>query len=240
MPRPRTPALVHALPPPNDAGDARASISADRYLRGLLLDGGLEPGDMVPIDAVARRLTMSRQPVRDAVNRLALEGLVDVLPQVGCRVTRPDAAAVADFFAVFAASEAVVAGMAATRRDDAEANTLRRRAVDIARRAALAGPPAGRDPAYRTLNREFHEALHELARSPAASRIAETFWDRSDFYIRAAFGSLYFSPRVRRAHRAIVDAVVAGDAAAAELATRAHLATVGHDVATRLLEAAAE
>jgi DNA-binding GntR family transcriptional regulator len=59
-------------------------------------------------------------------------------------------------------------------------------------------------------------------------------WDRSDFYLRAAFGSLYFSPAVRRAHATIVAAIVAGDADTADAATVTHLSGIGERAVGRL------
>ena len=59
-------------------------------------------------------------------------------------------------------------------------------------------------------------------------------WDRSDFFIKVAFGSLYFNRRVRQAHLAIRRAIVDGDPQAAEAAIATHLRQVGEAVATRL------
>ena len=78
-----------------------------------------------------------------------------------------------------------------------------------------------------------------MARAPAAGAIAAALWDRSDFLIKAAFGSLYFSPRVRTAHAAVGDAIQQGDADAAQAAMTQHLQKVGAAVAARLREMAA-
>jgi DNA-binding GntR family transcriptional regulator len=64
-------------------------------------------------------------------------------------------------------------------------------------------------------------------------------WDRSDFFIRLAFGSLYFNQRVRQAHARIRRAVIDGDGAAAEDAVAGHLRAVGESVAGRLAVAQA-
>ena len=45
----------------------------------------------------------------------------------------------------------------------------------------------------------------------SSTSIATSLWDRSDFYIKLAFGSLYFSRSVKRVHRAIRNAIMVGD-----------------------------
>lgn len=225
------------LPQPDpELVDSGATL-ADRcaaYLKGLLLDGGLEPGQPISIAAVTRAMGVSRQPVMDAVRRLEIEGFIQVLPQIGCRVVSPKAEAVGDFFQLFARSEGLVCRLAAERRSDEQAQALQALARDVLRQSNMAGPPDAGDPRYRHLNRRLHDAIHAMARSPIASEISVSMWDRSDFYLRAAFGSLYFSPAVRRAHAAIVAAIVAGDAATADAATVAHLSGVGERAVGRL------
>ena len=99
---------------------------------------------------------------------------------------------------------------------------------------AEAGGPHERDPAYRRLNVMFHSSIHRMAHSQAVTAIASSLWDRSDFYIKLAFGSLYFSKAVRNAHRLIHDAIVAGDADTARAAVSNHLLSVGKRVADKL------
>jgi DNA-binding FadR family transcriptional regulator len=76
--------------------------------------------------------------------------------------------------------------------------------------------------------------LHELARSPLSATIGESFWDRSDFFIRVAFGPRDLRGYLRTAHKAFVGAIVAGDGPTAEHETRRYLVRLGHDVADLL------
>jgi DNA-binding GntR family transcriptional regulator len=210
------------------------ALAAERYLRGLVLDGPLGPGMSVPLEEIARHLGISRQPVRDAAARLAADGLLEILPQVGCRVPHPAPAVVADFFRLFAATEAVVVRLGAERRTPDEAAAFAHLATTLEAEAGMAGGPEARDPRYRTINRAFYDAIHAMARSTFVAAAAESLWDRSDFYIGAAFGSLYFTAQVRQSNRAIVATVVAGDGAAAETATRLHLEAVGRRTSNAL------
>ncbi len=141
-----------------------------------------------------------------------------------------------DFFRLFAAAEGMVTRFAAERRSQGDLAAFSKLCKQIDSLTASAGAPTAEDPSYRRLNLLFHGEIHRMADSPLASDIAASFWDRSDFYIKIAFGSLYFSTRVKRAHRLIRRAIIDGDGDAAEREVRAHLYAVGDGVVRRLQE----
>lgn len=217
-------------------GKAPRAGHAYEHLKERILEGDLGPGDRLSVLALAQALACSRVPVMEALKRLQAEGLVDIVPQVGCQVAVPAAGDVEDFFAAFAAVEGTVVRLAAQRRTAADLVAFGQTLARIDQALQGAGGPQDRDPAYRRLNRDFHSAIHVMARAPAAGDIAAALWDRSDFLIKVAFGSLYFSPRVRAAHAAVREAIAAGDAAAAQAAMTQHLEQVGAAVAARLRE----
>src|SRR4051812_31077498 len=107
-------------------GNPRLHDLAYAYLKELLLGGGLDPGDQISSESVGRVLSISRAPVTDAIRRLTVEGLLEVVPQVGCRVVRPVAAEMADFYEIFGATEGVVARFAAERRSTGQADEFAR------------------------------------------------------------------------------------------------------------------
>lgn len=212
-----------------------AALAVDAYaaLRLRLLEGDYTAGLKLSVMELAREFDCSRVPVMEALKRLEAEGFVHIVPQVGCNVVTPVAAEVRDFFAIFAAVEGIVARFAAERRTAEELAAFESACGEIDQALKGAGGPEDRDPLYRRLNLRFHTEIHRIAHSPATSDIAASLWDRSDFYIKLAFGSLYFSRRVRRSHAAIRQTIAAGDGAAAEAALREHLLAVGMDVAGR-------
>jgi len=212
-------------------GSPRLHDLAYAYLKSLLLGGGLDPGDQISSESVGRVLSISRAPVGDAIRRLTVEGLLEVLPQVGCRVVSPVAAEVADFFEIFGATEGVVARFAAERRSPEEAAEFAQLCAGLASRANLPDDPNARFVELRRRNRRRYEKLHELARSPLSTEIGESFWDRSDFLLRVAFGPRDLPGYVRTARQAFVAAVVGGDGPRAEHETRRYLIRLGHDVA---------
>lgn len=215
-------------------GAPRLHDLAYAYLKGLLLGGGLDPGDQISSEGVGRVLSISRAPVTDAIRRLTVEGLLEILPQVGCRVVRPVPAEVKDLYEIFGATEGVIARLAAERRSAVEADNFERRCAALASAAGLPEEPAARFVELRQRNRRRYELLHELARSRPSIGIAESFWDQSDFLIRVAFGHRDLPSFVKAGHAAFVAAVVAGDGATAERETRSYLVRLGRHVAELL------
>jgi len=221
--------------PPSPDGDRKGrSEEAYRYIKASLLEGALDPGGKLAVVELSDRLGCSRVPVMEALKRLETEGFVRIVPQVGCSVAVPALAEIRDFFAMFARVESLIAGFAAERRTDADLEEFRRVCDYIDDCASAAGGPHDRDPEYRRLNILFHTQIHMMARSPGTSRIAASLWDRSDFYIKIAFGSLYFSERVRRSHGLIRKAIIRGDVEKARLYVSDQLETVGAYVVRRL------
>ena len=140
-------------------------------------------------------------------------------------------AELADFYEIFGATEGVIARFAAERRSRAEADQFGRLCAALASGTGLPDDPDARFVELRQRNRRRYEKLHELARSPLSTGIGETYWDRSDFFLRVTFGGRGLPGYVRTAHAAFVGAVVAGDGETAEHETRRYLVRLGHDVA---------
>ena len=203
-------------------------------LKMRLLEGDLDPDDTVSVTELSAQLECSRVPVMEALKRLEGDGFIRIVPQVGCRGVVPPPYQIRVFFTLLARAEASVAGFAAARRNQEDLASLDRVWNDLEAHLERAGGPASRDPLYRRLNLMFFGQIHAIARSPIASGLAAGMWDRSDFYIKIAFGSLYFSRDVRASQRRIRRAIVEGVVDDAERHVRQFLDTVGERVAHRL------
>jgi DNA-binding GntR family transcriptional regulator len=84
-------------------------------LKGLFLKGTYVPGDFLTEGELARRLRMSKTPVRTALTRLEMDGFVTVSPQQGIVVREPSIDEVIDLFDIRMALETfVVKRLAAT------------------------------------------------------------------------------------------------------------------------------
>jgi DNA-binding GntR family transcriptional regulator len=134
-------------------------------LRELVLTGEIPPGTRVNEVELAHRLGISRGPLREAIQHLISEGLLEHVPHHGAHVPTADPAGVAALFELRAALECAAARLAATRRSAEDVAGLR--AITAESRQEYA---AGRRFPYR-LDLAFHRALLTAADSP---RIADS------------------------------------------------------------------
>ncbi|WP_433803159.1 GntR family transcriptional regulator [Actinomycetospora sp. CA-084318] len=146
---------------------ARASERAHLALREEILRGALPPGARLGEVELAERLGVSRTPVREALSRLAAEGLVEVLPHRGARVVSVSADDLDAIFDVRSALEPRATGRAASRVTAEDLDAL----DDLATRMLAIGAPGPEQDldALVGLNRDFHARLLEAAASPALS-----------------------------------------------------------------------
>ena len=148
-------------------------------LKGRLLEGEFQAGERLSVESLKAEFGVSKQPVMEALRRLSSEGLVEIIPQVGCRVPVYSGADVNDFFAIFGGMEGAVAGVAAQRCTDAQVDQLATVNGEI-RRLIDEPDPAARSRGYLVLNRRFHGIIQDMARSAVVAEISRRMWDMSD------------------------------------------------------------
>ncbi|SFK73632.1 GntR family transcriptional regulator [Geodermatophilus ruber] len=160
----------------------------------------------------------------EALRRLDADGLVVIVPQVGCRVATYDACDISNFFAVFAAFEGGIAGVPAARRTEQDLQRLQEVHERIGS-ICVEPDEVRRGHGYRLLNREFHGVIHGMARS-IIEEISLRMWDLSDFLISTAGPSRPLGSALERRHadhQSIYEALVSGDGAAARARMEEHV-----------------
>ena len=93
---------------------SRISDQVYDYLRSEIVEGRLAPGERISPEELAERLKISKMPIKEAIERLAGEGLLEVQSRRGTFVTRLDPVELAETFEVRCALE-VLAGKLAAR-----------------------------------------------------------------------------------------------------------------------------
>jgi transcriptional regulator, gntR family len=91
-----------------------------KTLRNAIVHGEFEPGERLMEVTLAKRLGVSRTPVREAMRMLELEGLVVMIPRRGAEVARITAKDLSDALEIRMALEDLAAGLACKRIDDGE------------------------------------------------------------------------------------------------------------------------
>ena len=196
-------------------------------LRERLLEGRYPAGTRLPTDDLRAELGVSKQPVMEALRRLAADGVVQIVPQVGCLVTGYDLHEVEDFYLAFGGFEGSIAGTAALRRTDDQLVELAEISGQI---GALRSErdAAVRSRGYRLWNRRFHHAIGAMAQSRVMTETSRRMWDLSDFLINTAGVPQPLSSALddRHAdHERIRAALHAGDHAVARDEMERHIVT---------------
>jgi DNA-binding GntR family transcriptional regulator len=196
----------------------KAAQAYDRLLRAIL-GGQIRPGDRLNIDALARELRSSTVPLREAIQKLEGQGLVVSTPHQGPRVAQLSIHEMTGIYGVREALEGLAARMAAqTISDDdvAELDRLQANALAMLDRGEL--DPIG------ALIAPFHPRIAEASRYESVREIAETTLLKVAHYDLGRLPNTAEEWRVLLdEHAAILAALRARDADAAESAARAHI-----------------
>src|SRR5690349_5369654 len=99
-----------------------AQQATHAQLRAMIFSGELQAGQPLRQEEIARRLGVSRLPVREALNRLATEGLVELKPRRGFFVTSLNADEIEDIFDMRALLEERAGQLATQNRTLADAD----------------------------------------------------------------------------------------------------------------------
>ena len=208
-------------------GQERASTSSQVYrvLRGRILALDLVPGAALGEQALAAELRVSRTPVREALSRLAADGLVEIFPNKGAIVAPIRTAAVMTAQFVREALEVAVARDAISRITPVGTFELRQ-AIAEQRLAETEGAP---ELFYRA-----DERMHRTIADIAGRRMVWSYIEDTKMHMdRARRLNLIeirsFGPLIAQ-HEAIVSAIEDGDAERVERSVRRHLRTILPDL----------
>lgn len=188
-------------------------------LRNEILDLTLAPGTAIDEVRLSERLAVSRTPIREALVRLAGEGLVTTLPNRSTVVSTIDLLNLHGFFDALTLMYRVTARGAASVHTEADMRVLEARQADFAR--AVAKQDA-KD--MIATNAAFHAALARASRNPYYEQLTLRLLDEGRRLLRMYY--LSFDDRLPEEyvaeHEALIAAVAAGDVARADLLATRH------------------
>ncbi len=198
---------------------------ADRIakaLEELIFDGTFANGERLDEVRLAEQFGVSRTPFREALQRLSLSGLVELVPHRGAFVRQPGPVELIEMFEVMAEMEAACGRFAAMRISDEALDDLR--AANVRCREAI---ERGDPDAYYAENERFHQIIYAQSGNAFLAQEAGRLHKRLRPFRRQ---QLRFRGRMAQSmeeHEAIVEALVSGDAEAAALRLRGHVAVQG-------------
>lgn len=154
-------------------------------IRDAIVDGTLAPGERLRDQELCTWLGLSRTPVREALNRLEQDGLVETAPQRFTRVTPLDRRAARDAFPVVAALHALATELAVPKLTEADRGALR----DANNRFSEALRDGDVDAALEA-DDAFHGVFVTAAANAEIPRTLERLMPRIRRLERLRFGSL--------------------------------------------------
>ena len=216
------PAPKHAPPVESSPGQTRASSVYDRLRRDLLC-GGLVPGQRLTTRLLMARYGAGQTPLREALNRLASDGLVVFQDQRGFAV----AAVSADELSELTETRCLVEELA-LRRSMAAASVAWEEQLVVLCHRLLRTRRSADDEHYQEnlLWEEVHRSFHRALLSQCGSRPLRAFCDQlADQlyrYRQLSVRKIYPRRDINSEHRAILEAVLAGNADAAVALLQQH------------------
>lgn len=209
-----------------------------RALLDAISAGSLAPGQRITQEELAERLSVSRQPVMQALRLLKRDGFVQDAPLAGVpsgrsrglQVTPLDPAWIAKVYEVRGALDALAARLAADRKTRIDPQLIARG------RAAV---EADDIKAMIDADLAFHRALYQASANPLIEQSALLHWQ----HIRRAMGEALQHDNLRGPvwdeHAAIAQAISEGDGARAEALMREHSGQAGSYLRAQIAASAA-
>lgn len=191
-------------------------------LEGLIFDGTFADGDRLDEVQLAARFSVSRTPVREALQRLAQSGLVEQFPRRGVFVRQPGPVELIEMFEVMAELEAVSARLAASRISDKALADLHA-ANERCKQAVEAQDTDG----YYRENEQFHAILYRQSGNSFLEQECLRLQRRLQPFRRV---QLRLRGRMKQSmaeHEAIVVAIEDGDGDKAASVIRQHVSVQG-------------
>lgn len=198
-----------------------------RALLGAISSGSFAPGERITQEDIAQRLSVSRQPVLQALRLLKKDGFVLDAPGRGLLVAPLDAEWMRKVYQVRGALDVLAARLAAAQRFRIDPKLMER-----GRRAAR-----GRNvEAMIDADMAFHGAIYEASGNPLIGQSAGQHWR----HLRRAMGAVLQAEPQRETlwdeHQAIADAIAAGNAQRAAQLSEEHVAQASEALSLRLAQ----
>ena len=183
-----------------------------------ILSGDLLPGDRLREIDLAKRLNVSRTPVREAMRRLEADGLITHKPRIGAEVRTLTQEEIVELYEMRIVLEATAAKMAAKHASNSEISILEHLNTDLL--------DATSDPKIASkINRKFHSCILSATRNRF---LFSSYNSLSNALVLLGKTTLSSKERVQEVHKQhdkIISAIKFADGDLAEAEMRAHMET---------------
>lgn len=187
-------------------------------LRQAILTGDFLPGERLMEITLAKRLGVSRTPVREAIRKLELEGLVVMIPRKGAAVARITVSDLKDVLEVRCHLEEFAASIACDRITEEEKAQLTV--------ALKAFEQAIEDKDLRLIAQrdvEFHDVIFRATKNKRLLQIINNLREQIYRYRIEYIKDFGYHETLVKEHKEILDAIFSGNKEAAEKIMRTHI-----------------
>ena len=187
-------------------------------LREAIINQVLKPGERLMEIQLADEMGVSRTPVREAIRKLELEGLVVMVPRRGAYVAGISMKDIHEVFQVRGALEALAASLAAERITVEELEEMERQLFKEAEETE-----ANNLRSIVEIDTTFHELLYKAARNQKLIQMVNNLQEQLQRFRSASLARPGRSKTALEEHRKIVEAIAIRDTKLAEQLAREHI-----------------
>lgn len=205
---------------------AKAELVYEELYRAIM-DGTLKPGDRLVTEELAAVLHVSRMPVREAIQRLQAEGLVDMIPYKGATVTMVTLEQLKQVFSIRAVLEGLASREAALLATDEDRARLEALAQEMEQTVILGDT----DGQLRT-NREIHKLIWQITSNELLQSMVASLFSSIERYRRQFMQQPNKPEEALGEHRQVIQAILDHDPDRAEEVTRQHVLRTGRLMAS--------
>jgi DNA-binding GntR family transcriptional regulator len=225
---------VHSIDRPKSSKSfprAVQSQQANAYeeIKRRIIRCEFRPGEYLNEAYISTMIGAGRTPVHQAISRLMLEGMVEIIPRKGVIVKPISLDEVLQIIEVRLMLELNCARFAAERADQDDISTLR--SLLASAQNATRVPNTEK---MMLIDREFHLALARTARAPVLADILRNLHERSLRFWFISLNQPHHHVAVQKQHSDIVEAIEARDPDAAERAMRVHIEATRQNIVRSL------
>lgn len=215
-------------------GVSLIEVALQRMKRSIVC-GDLAPGAKLKVDALSKAYGLSSSPIREALNRLAQEGVVHVSDNKGFRVAPISIEDFNDISRVRSLLESEAFADAMTYGDDAwEGNVMAAlHRLSVVEKRVGSGPVA-LDDEWAERHKAFHMALFSACPSPLILNMIDSLFDRAERYRRYSAKHRQRERHKNNEHQALVKAALARDKDKAVELLKHHIDRTRHSVSEAL------
>ncbi|WIV12276.1 GntR family transcriptional regulator [Proteiniborus sp. MB09-C3] len=198
-------------------------------IREAILDGRLKPGERVMEIQLAEKLGVSRTPVREAIRKLELEGLLIMEPRKGAYVADVSLKDVVDVLEVRSSLEGLAASLAAIRASEEEIQLLREKSTQFKECIE-------KSDVQGMINKdtEFHEVILQAAKNKKLTSIIESLREQVQRFRVTYFTEYNMTTYLVKEHQNVLDAIESRNSEKANEYAQKHIENIEKFIVSRV------